>query len=301
MIRIQTDKKRYLELLLLGDEQESMIDRYLERGEMFVLEENGIKAVCVVTDEGGGTCELKNIAVVPDAQRQGYGKKLVNFLITYYSGKYDRMLVGTGDVPSTIAFYLHCDFTYSHRVENFFLIHYDHLIFEDGIQLKDMVYLEYMMNHRFKIRIARPSDAIELKDLFQNTVLTVNRQDYSHEEVEDWALCGNDISHIKDMIHTHYFVVAVNQRSQLVGFSSITPHGYLHNMFVHRDFQGMGVATALLNAIERYADVMDIKRITSEVSLTARPFFEKRGFVVEKEQKCKATQLFLTNFVMTKG
>ncbi len=74
LIRIRTDKKQYLDLLLLGDEQESMIDRYLERGEMFVLEDNGVKAVCVVTDEGGGTCGLKNIAVVPHAQRQGYGR-----------------------------------------------------------------------------------------------------------------------------------------------------------------------------------------------------------------------------------
>ena len=72
-------------------------------------------------------------------------------------------------------------------------------------------------------------------------------------------------------------------------------------MFVHKDFQGKGVATVLLNEIERYATAVGIKRIMSEVSLTARPFFEKRGFVVEKEQKYKANKLSLTNFVMTKG
>ena len=83
---LATDKKRYLNLLLLADEQESMIDRYLERGEMFVLEDNGVKAVCVVTDEGQGVCELKNIAVSPDSQRQGYGKRLINYLLDYYSG-----------------------------------------------------------------------------------------------------------------------------------------------------------------------------------------------------------------------
>ena len=66
---------------------------------------------------------------------------------------------------------------------------------------------------------------------------------------------------------------AVNQKSQIVGFSSITPQGYLHNMFVHKDFQDKGVATVLLNEIERYVAVMGIKRITSEVSLTARPFY----------------------------
>lgn len=140
--QIKANKKQYLDLLLLADEQESMIDLYLERGEMFVLEDNGTKAVCVVTDEDNGCCELKNIAVAPDSQRQGYGKKLINYLIDYYSGKYTRMIVGTGDVPSALKFYKSCGFEYSHRKENFFIDNYDHPIIEDGILLKDMVYLK---------------------------------------------------------------------------------------------------------------------------------------------------------------
>lgn len=140
-----TDKKQHLELLLLADEQESMIDRYLERGDMFVLEDDGVKAVCVVTDEGNGICELKNIAVAPAAQRQGYGKKLINHLIDHYSGKYTEMWVGTGDVPSAVGFYQSCGFEYSHRIENFFIDNYDHLMVEDGILLKDMVYLKRLI------------------------------------------------------------------------------------------------------------------------------------------------------------
>lgn len=127
----------------------------------------------------------------------------------------------------------------------------------------------------------------------------INRRDYSQAEVEDWASCGNNLSNIKERIETHYFVVAVNQQSQIVGFSSITPQGYLHSMFVHKDFQGEGIATMLLEEIERYAITAGITRITSEVSLTARPFFEK-GYAVEKEQKRKANQLSLTNFLMAK-
>ena len=123
---------------------------------------------------------------------------------------------------------------------------------------------------------------------------------YSEAEVADWASCGNDLSRIKDMIKTHYFIVATNQQSQIVGFSSITHQGYLHSMFVHKDFQGKGIATILLNEIERYATTRGIMRITSEVSLTARPFFEKRGYIVEVEQKRKANQLYLTNFWMEK-
>lgn len=157
------------------------------------------------------------------------------------------------------------------------------------------------MRTDFTIRQAQQSEAVELKELFQNTVLAINRRDYSQVEVEDWASCGENLSAIEDMIKTHYFIVAVNQQSRIVGFSSITPQGYLHSMFVHKDFQGKGIATLLLEEIERYAITTGIMRITSEVSLTARPFFERKGYVVEEEQKRKANQLSLTNFWMAKG
>ena len=156
------------------------------------------------------------------------------------------------------------------------------------------------MNTDFTIRTARLSDSTELKNLFQDTILTINRQNYSQEECEDWASCGDDVSRMEEMINTHFFIVAINSQKQIVGFSSITPSGYLHFMFVHKDFQRTGIATLLLNEIERYAYKTGIKRIESEVSLTARTFFEKRGFVVEKAQKRKANKLFLTNFQMTK-
>lgn len=135
-----------MDLLLLADEQESMIDRYLERGEMFVLEDNGTKAVCVLTDEGNGICELKNIAVIPDSQRQGYGRKLINYLINHYSERFVQMIVGTGNVPNIIEFYQSCGFKYSHRIENFFIDNYDHPIVESGILLKDMIYLKQFLS-----------------------------------------------------------------------------------------------------------------------------------------------------------
>lgn len=298
---IITDKKQYLDLLLLADEQESMIDRYLERGDMFVLDDSGVKAVCVVTDEGSGVCELKNIAVTPTAQRQGYGKKLINYLISYYSNKYTQMKVGTGDVPSSIKFYQSCDFEYSHRIENFFIDNYGHVMIEEGIMLKDMVYLKRTIKVDFTIRSAQQSDVIELRDLFQNTVLVINSRDYSQEEVEDWASCGENLSKWEERIKTHYFMVAVNKQSQIVGFSSITPQGYLHSMFVHKDFQHKGIATLLLEEIERYAIANRMMRITSEVSITARPFFEKWGYTVEVEQKRRANQLCLTNYQMAKS
>ncbi len=108
------NKKQYLDLLLLADEQESMIDRYLERGEMFVLTEAGnIKAACVVTREAEDVFEIKNIATYPRFQRQGYGRILIEYLFKRYAGRCRTMLVGTG---------------------------------EAGKQLKDMIYLKRSMN-----------------------------------------------------------------------------------------------------------------------------------------------------------
>ena len=140
--KVETDKKQYLSLLLLADEQEDMVDRYLERGFMYVLEDDGVKAECVVTDEGNGVLELKNIAVAPAAQGRGYGKAMVDFLIRTYKGQYAVLQVGTGDSPSTIPFYEACGFYRHHLVKNFFTDHYDRPIYECGVRLVDMVYLQ---------------------------------------------------------------------------------------------------------------------------------------------------------------
>ena len=139
---VETDRWQYRALLLLADEQEDMVDRYLECGTMYVLEDDGVKAECVVTDEGNGILELKNLAVEPDFQGRGYGKALVEFLIRTYAGQYVTMQVGTGDSPSTIPFYESCGFCRHHVVKNFFTDHYDHPIYECGVQLVDMVYLQ---------------------------------------------------------------------------------------------------------------------------------------------------------------
>lgn len=139
--KITENKKEYIDLLLLADEQESMIDKYLERGEMFVLEDNGVKAECVITKEAEGVYELKNIAVMPDCHRKGYGKSLIEFIISYYPDC-KTLLVGTGDSPLTLNFYRRCGFKESHRVKNFFIDNYDHPIIEEGKQLVDMVYLK---------------------------------------------------------------------------------------------------------------------------------------------------------------
>ncbi len=139
---IEHDKKRFLDLLLLADEQEDMIDRYLERGEMFALYDGDLKSICVVAHVEGTTCELKNIATYPQHQGKGYGRALVKYVFERYKGCCKTMLVGTGDCPAILSFYERCGFEISHRLKNFFVDNYDHPMFEDGIQLVDMVYLK---------------------------------------------------------------------------------------------------------------------------------------------------------------
>jgi GNAT superfamily N-acetyltransferase len=141
IIKVIESKKKYIDLLLLADEQEDMVDRYLEHGDMFVLDDNGVKAECVVTKEEDGIYELKNIAVRPDSQRKGYGKALIEYLFSFY-GDCNTMFVGTGDSPSILTFYRKCGFTESHRIKNFFTDNYDHPMYENGRQLVDMIYLK---------------------------------------------------------------------------------------------------------------------------------------------------------------
>lgn len=144
IIQIETNKKRFLPLLLLGDEQESMIDRYLNSGDMFVMfnDKNQAIATAVITVEDEKTIELKNLAVTVTEQGKGFGRQMLDFLCRHYGKNFDTLFVGTGDVQSTVGFYKHCGFSFSHRVKDFFLENYDHPIFEDGERLKDMVYLK---------------------------------------------------------------------------------------------------------------------------------------------------------------
>ena len=142
IIEVTENKKQYLDLLLLADEQEDMIDRYLDNGRMYVLDDNGIKCECVITDEGNGVLKIKNIATVSEHQGKGYAKALIDFVVKKYKEQYTVLQVGTGDSPLTIPFYEKCGFVRSHSVPNFFTDNYNHPIFECGIQLVDMVYLQ---------------------------------------------------------------------------------------------------------------------------------------------------------------
>ena len=139
----EAQKLDFSDLLLLADEQMDMVERYLHRGTMFALCDPNVKSICVVTKEGEGVFEIKNLATRPEEQRKGYGRRLVRHVAQYCKSlEGTTLLVGTGDSSSTLDFYAKSGFAFSHRVKDFFLENYDHVIIEDGKQLVDMVYLK---------------------------------------------------------------------------------------------------------------------------------------------------------------
>ncbi|MDE6346780.1 MAG: GNAT family N-acetyltransferase [Muribaculaceae bacterium] len=132
---------RLMPLLLIGDESEAMINRYLSRGRVFAgIVDNTEISVCVVTSEPGGYIEIKNLAVAPHMRRQGIGRAMLAHIESLYRD--NDIYLGTGETPSTLRFYMSCGYSYSHRIENFFTDNYDSPIIEEGVRLKDMIYLK---------------------------------------------------------------------------------------------------------------------------------------------------------------
>lgn len=159
---------------------------------------------------------------------------------------------------------------------------------------------EWESVRQLPIRPLTATDIPEMQALFHTTVLTVNSKDYTKEEVADWASCGNSIEHWKELLAKNNYIAALDGQGNIIGFSSMNAEGYLHSMFVHKGWQGKGIATFLLSEVEKMARGYGVHKISVEASITARPFFEKRGYKVVKEQKAKANRLWLTNYVMEK-
>ena len=146
-----------------------------------------------------------------------------------------------------------------------------------------------------KIRKYQIGDCKELSELFYDTVHFVNAKDYKTEQLDVWATENVDLEMWNRSFLEHDTLVATDGK-QIVGFGDIDKTGYLDRLYVHKDFQRKGIATALCNALEKTV----AGTITVHASITARPFFEKRGYVVRKEQQVKRQGIFLTNYVMEK-
>jgi ribosomal protein S18 acetylase RimI-like enzyme len=139
---ILENKEKYMDLLLLADESENMINKYLNDGELFALYDDNLKTVCVVKKINEKIYEIKNIATYEKYQKNGYGTMMLKYVIENYKNKCEKLLIGTGDNERILSFYKKLGFINSHVIKDFFIKNYDHKMFEDGKQLKDMVYLK---------------------------------------------------------------------------------------------------------------------------------------------------------------
>jgi len=145
------------------------------------------------------------------------------------------------------------------------------------------------------IRQYQPSDCIELTKLFYNTVHTVNAKDYAKEQLDVWATGQVDLEKWNQSLQEHFSVVAVEGK-MIAGFGNIDKTGYLDRLYVHADYQGKGIATAICNQLEQAVQ----GSIYTHASITARPFFEKRGYKVIRKQQVERQGIVLINYVMEK-
>lgn len=141
IIEIDDNKNQYLALLLIGDESEPMIERYLDSGTLYVGLLNGKPiAVCVAVNLDIDIVEIKNLAVEAEFRRKGFGRRMLEYAESQHPHK--KIILGTGETPSTLRFYASCGYSYSHRIPNFFTDNYPAPIIEEGVTLCDMIYLE---------------------------------------------------------------------------------------------------------------------------------------------------------------
>lgn len=146
-----------------------------------------------------------------------------------------------------------------------------------------------------ELRRYQQADCKELTELFYNTVHIVNAKDYTEKQLNVWATRQVDLDRWNLLLQKHYSIVAV-ENDRIVGFGDMDKTGYLDHLYVHVSFQGHGIATAICDRLERFVE----GNITTHASITARPFFEKRGYRVVKEQEVERSGVVLTNYVMIK-
>jgi putative acetyltransferase len=149
------------------------------------------------------------------------------------------------------------------------------------------------------LRQANSTEIGKITQLFYETIQAVNSRDYPQDEIDDWSSWHTNYDEWNVRMREQYFIVAILDDG-IVGFASLATDGYLDVMYVHKDWQGQGIASRLLSELEKKAREQNNREIYSEVSITAKPFFENRGFVVIKKQLKKSRNKELVNYCMVK-
>ena len=153
-----------------------------------------------------------------------------------------------------------------------------------------------------QIRRYKEKDLEQIIDLFYATVHLVNCKDYSGEQVNAWASFDEreaKYTNWGDSFTRNTTFVAI-EHQRIIGFSDLTSTGLLDRLYIHHKFQRKGIATALLDEIERAAVTMKLQKIRTEASITAKPFFEHKGFQIQKKQIVNKNGITLPNYLMVK-
>lgn len=229
------------------------------------------------------------IALYKPYRNRGIGTRLMTEMLALLSREgYRRVSLSVQKANYAAGMYLKLGFRIVKETE------------EEFVMVKDMEKEMSNSDTGYRTRPLTADDIPAMQRLVKETILGVNARDYTREEVADWASCLDNEARQRELLAAHGFIAALDETGLMVGIASMNAEGYLHSLFVHKDWQGRGVASFLLDEVERKAREYGGKEIYCEVSLTARPFFEKRGYVVEKTQKQRANRLLLTNFAMRK-
>lgn len=149
------------------------------------------------------------------------------------------------------------------------------------------------------IRAYTVADTLNIVQLFHDTVHAINRQHYSPEQLQAWAPEAMDGQRWEQRLADHHTLVA-ELNGVVVGFGDFAADGHLDCFYGHKDYQRMGIGSQLLAALEQAAQDQGIRCFWTEASITARPFFERRGFVVLQEQQVMQRGVAFTNYRMEK-
>ena len=153
---------------------------------------------------------------------------------------------------------------------------------------------------RVTLRQYLPADSNETLELFRDTVHSVNAADYSAEQLDAWAPPSMNAALWNQRILRNDCAVVAEQQGTIVGIGTADTSGYFDLLYVHKDYQRMGIATSFAEYIEEYLSRHGVASITTEASITAVPFFENRGYVIRQEQKVECRGQLFTNYKMEK-
>lgn len=227
---------------------------------------------------------IEMLFVDPDEQGHGYGKQLIEFAIRQ---KQIHKVDVNEQNGQALRFYQNRGFEIISR--------------DDLDSMGKPFPILHMQLKNIRLRKAEPEDIPTMHTAFEQSVLNTCSQHYTAPQIRAWIERAT-LARWRELLQSdlHFILAEETKHFRTVGFTSINANGYLHSMFVHPQFQHQGIASLLLCQAEEYARLHQAVSIHSEVSITARPFFEKQGYITEKEQIVSIGDVKMTNFVMYK-